>query len=74
MADMAAEMARFEAELAGVGDGGAFGGPPTNGGLGPPPGQLPPPPRPAHAYSRPPPGSAPYSEVNASNQIWDQNK
>lgn len=54
MADMAAELARFEAELAGVGDGGAFVAPPTSGGQGPIPGQLPPPPRPAFAYGGPP--------------------
>jgi hypothetical protein len=41
MADLAAEMARFEAELAGVSDGGATGLPPPpqlpNGAATPPP-------------------------------------
>lgn len=62
MADLAAEMARFEAELAGVGDGGAFGGAPPSGGPGPQPGQLPPPPG-QFPFNEPPPGSSPYGGV-----------
>lgn len=67
MADLAAEMARFEAELAGVGDGG-----PHAGGPGPQPGQLPPPP-PQFAFNGPPPGSAPYGGVRAplGGHTWE---